>query len=487
MPGLTDFAAMLREREQATQLGGDARRDLQEPRFGRFEPAPRLLGAAPRSSLGLSKQNSRVVTHIQQLNEVSIHPGSENVAPPPGRCFNGRRFPSPTLQQQGLSSRDGQMKPSSHGHQSGPGGSGVLSILTEKHSSASMPLRDITNLSRGAAATAVGPKRLKPSLPSKTVSSTGPSHTADLRSREPASHITAAHAPTAQVDRLLPLQKDLEPFCVDHKEDVQHVTEYAPNIFEALFAGEEREAIAVRPDYMELQPEVNGKMRSILVDWLVEVHVKYRLRPETLYLAVNLLDRYMSKASVTRKRLQLNGVVALFIAAKFEEVEPPTIQQFVYITDNAYTREDILTLECSMLIALQFEVVVPTAWHFLERLLRANNSDARYQSLARYILELSLPDLRSLCYKQSTLAAAALLLSNELAGRSPAWPPVVERCARHSEASLRGCVEELRSMLEAAPSCYLQAVKKKYDLPQHHKVASMAVNLAAVARSVGGA
>lgn len=83
-------------------------------------------------------------------------------------------------------------------------------------------------------------------------------------------------------------------------------------------------------------------MRAILIDWLVEVHLKFKLVPETLYLTVNLIDRYLEKEQVNRQKLQLVGVTSMMIASKYEEIYPPIIKDFVYITDNAYTKEEIL-------------------------------------------------------------------------------------------------------------------------------------------------
>lgn len=96
------------------------------------------------------------------------------------------------------------------------------------------------------------------------------------------------------------------------------------------------------PDYMTTQEDINEKMRSVLVDWLIEVHLKFKLLPETLYLTINLIDRYLSRVKVTRKRLQLVGVTSMLIASKYEEIYPPEIKDFVFVTDQAYNREDLL-------------------------------------------------------------------------------------------------------------------------------------------------
>ena len=108
------------------------------------------------------------------------------------------------------------------------------------------------------------------------------------------------------------------------------------------------------PGYMKRQPDVNEKMRAILVDWLVEVHLKFKLVPETLYLTVNLIDRYLAQVTVMREKLQLIGVTAMLIASKYEEIYAPEVQDFVYITDRAYSKSEILECEFSMLSALDF-------------------------------------------------------------------------------------------------------------------------------------
>jgi G2/mitotic-specific cyclin-B, other len=110
------------------------------------------------------------------------------------------------------------------------------------------------------------------------------------------------------------------------------------------FRGKEVGA-SVRPLYMENQGYINERMRSILVDWLVEVHLKFKLVPETLYLTVNLIDRFLEKEEVSRPRLQLVGVTSLLIASKYEEIYPPELRDLVYICDKAYTKQDVRTVQ----------------------------------------------------------------------------------------------------------------------------------------------
>lgn len=257
--------------------------------------------------------------------------------------------------------------------------------------------------------------------------------------------------------------------------NVQDAEEYATDIQNRLFL--EEAAFLPRVDYMEMQADLTPKMRTILIDWLVEVHMKYKLRSETLHLAVNLIDRHLTRSTVMRKKLQLVGVVAMFIASKFEEINPPELHDWVYITDKAYTKEDVLVMECTMLTALSFQIVVPTAAHFFPGLVAANGCNDVHSQLAQYIIELALMEIRMIQYPPSHTVSAALLLSNEILGRSPVWPTSMVQRSRQSEAGLRPCVDLLRQLYEAdkalAPGAQLQAVHKKFSSKEHHSVATM--------------
>merc|ERR1712066_607786 len=217
------------------------------------------------------------------------------------------------------------------------------------------------------------------------------------------------------------------------------------------------------------QADINRKMRAILIDWLVEVHMKYRMRPETLFLTANIIDRYLSLKQVGRKKLQLLGVVAMLIAAKFEEINPPRAHEFAYITDNTYSKREIISMEAVVLAALDFQIAVPTSAHFLDRLFRANGLNDVEKQRAQYALELSLLDLRFLRFPPSVLVGASILLS---LGRQPVWPAGV-RCTKQIESSLRACAEEMRRCMEAAKTTTLQAVRRKYQLDRHLNVANL--------------
>jgi Cyclin len=164
--------------------------------------------------------------------------------------------------------------------------------------------------------------------------------------------------------------------------DVTMVAEYAPEIFNYLHELENR--LAPDGSYMENQDELKWEMRSVLIDWVVQVHSRFNLLPETLYLTVNYIDRFLSKRKVSLSRFQLVGAVALFIAAKYEEINCPTVQEVAYMADNAYSIDDFLKAERFMIDVLEFDMGWPGPMSFLRRTSKADDYDYETRTLAKY-------------------------------------------------------------------------------------------------------
>ena len=150
----------------------------------------------------------------------------------------------------------------------------------------------------------------------------------------------SASAPISSPLAVRPPAYDID---APHQLNEFYVTEFADQIYTFLRRDETRGMVDA--DYMSRQTDINGRMRVILNDWLVEVHLKFKLRQETLYLCFQLIDRFLENTNVPRQRLQLVGVTGLMLASKYEEIYPPEVRDYVYICDNAYTREEILQME----------------------------------------------------------------------------------------------------------------------------------------------
>ena len=168
---------------------------------------------------------------------------------------------------------------------------------------------------------------------------------------------------------------------------------------------------------MDDQPNLKWEMRGILTDWLIEVHNKFRLLPETLFLAINIADRFLSARVVSLSKLQLVGLTCLFIAAKYEEVICPSVSNFLYMADGGYTDEEIIAAEKYVLTTLNFDLSYPNPMHFLRRVSKAEGYDIQSRTVAKYLMEISLVDERFLSIEPSRLAASATWMARLVLGR----------------------------------------------------------------------
>jgi len=229
----------------------------------------------------------------------------------------------------------------------------------------------------------------------------------------------------------------------------------------------------VPPNYMAQQADINDRMRAILVDWLIEVHLKFKLMPETLYLTVNLIDRFLAKKQVSRRNLQLVGVTAMLIASKYEEIWAPEVRDFVYISDKAYTRDQILGMERQMLATLNFNLTVPTTFVFLRRFGKAAGADKTTEMLTNYLVELAMPDAGMLKYQPSLLAATATYLALKTMKSRDAWSSTLQRHAQYNETVLLPPARELLALHKKAGTQSLVAVHKKYSSSKFLQVAQI--------------
>lgn len=217
-----------------------------------------------------------------------------------------------------------------------------------------------------------------------------------------------------------PSLRDLD---MEDMDDPSLVAEYVVDIFKYLRELETK--TQPNPDYMDHQDDLEWKMRGILVDWLIEVHTRFHLLPETLFLAVNIVDRFLSAKIVQLDRLQLVGVTAMFIASKYEEVLSPHVANFRHVADDGFTEQEILSAERLMLAALDYNLSYPNPMNFLRRISKADNYDIQTRTLGKYLMEISLVDDRFLCYPPSLIAAGAMHLARIILGRDE-WVSVCE-------------------------------------------------------------
>lgn len=202
-------------------------------------------------------------------------------------------------------------------------------------------------------------------------------------------------------------------------DDPLMVSEYVDEIFPYLHELERK--TLPDPNYLYKQTQLKPRMRLILVDWLVEMHQRFRLLPETLFLAINTMDRFMSVEVVQIDKLQLLATGSLFIAAKYEEVFSPSVKNYAYYTDGSYTEDEILQAEKYILTILNFDLNYPNPMNFLRRISKADDYDVQLRTLGKFLLEITVVDYRFIGFLPSLCSAAAMYIARLVLGKQPVW------------------------------------------------------------------
>jgi len=263
------------------------------------------------------------------------------------------------------------------------------------------------------------------------------------------------------------------PILDNQTVDIFTEPEYAQDIYRYLRDSEVKHL--PKSNYMAKQGDITHAMRSILVDWLVEVGEEYKLQTETLHLAVNYIDRFLSYMAVQRSKLQLVGAACMFIAAKYEEIYPPDVAEFVYITDDTYNKRQVLRMEHLVLKVLNFDLSVPTTHLFISKLIESTPLEptikGKLESLANFLAELALVDGQSfLKFSPSLLAASAVAMARHTLNL-PAWPENLALKAGYTLEDLKDCFVGLHGVFSKAEGNAQQAVRDKYkDSKKHHAV-----------------
>ncbi|KAL6593916.1 hypothetical protein ACP70R_048817 [Stipagrostis hirtigluma subsp. patula] len=268
----------------------------------------------------------------------------------------------------------------------------------------------------------------------------------------------------------------------------QLCTSYVAEIYANLMASEVLTYAYIAPqlirrprsNYMEaLQRDITRGMRGILIDWLIEVSEEYKLVPDTLYLTVNLIDRFLSLNYIERQKLQLLGITSMLIASKYEEVCAPGVEEFCHITDNTYTKAEVMKMERQVLNDLGFHLSVPTPKTFLRRFIRAAQASSRappitLMHLTNYLAELTLVDYTFLKCLPSVVAASALFLALWTLDQSDSpWNCTLEYYTSYKSSDIRTCVCALRELQHNTSNCPLNAIREKYRQQKYECVANL--------------
>ncbi|XP_046807737.1 G2/mitotic-specific cyclin-A [Lucilia cuprina] len=264
---------------------------------------------------------------------------------------------------------------------------------------------------------------------------------------------------------------DKEPLPRNDRQRFFEVVEYQRSILEYFRESEKKHR--PKPHYMRRQTDINYSMRTILVDWLVEVSEEYNLDTETLYLSVSYIDRFLSHMSVVRNKLQLVGTAAMYIASKYEEIYPPDVAEFVFITDDTYNKAQVLRMEQIILKILAFDLCTPTAYVFINTYSVLTDIPDKVKFLTLYIAELSLleadPYLR---FHPSMISAASLALARYLCNL-PMWSAELEEITTYRLEDLKEVILCLCKTHNAAVDLPQQAIQEKYKAEKYRHVSTI--------------
>jgi len=219
----------------------------------------------------------------------------------------------------------------------------------------------------------------------------------------------------------------------EDSDDPLMVSEYVVEIFKYMKLNEL--TTLPNPEYMASQKELAWSMRGILLDWLVQVHARFRLLPETLFLCVNIIDRFLSARVVSLAKLQLVGITCLFIASKVEEIVAPSVSHFLHCADSSYTESEILLAERYVLKTIDWNLSYPNPMHFLRRISKADDYDVKSRTMGKYLLEVGTLEWRLLATPPSLVAAAATWLGRLILGNDK-WTPNHAHYSSYAESSI---------------------------------------------------
>lgn len=268
---------------------------------------------------------------------------------------------------------------------------------------------------------------------------------------------------------------------VEAKSEDPHLCEpFESEMFEYLHNMEMEAKRRPLPDYIEkVQKDVTPTMRGILVDWLVEVAEEYKLLSDTLYLSISYIDRFLSVNPLNRQRLQLLGVSSMLIASKYEEIKPPKVGDFCYITDNTYSKKEVVKMEADILGYLKFEIGSPTIKTFLRKLIRIAQEDykspnLKLEFLCYYLSELTLLDYGCVKFLPSLVAASVIFVSRfTIRPKLHPWSLSLQHFSGYKPADLKECVLSIYNLQLSKRARTLGAVREKYKKQQFKCVSTL--------------
>ena len=271
---------------------------------------------------------------------------------------------------------------------------------------------------------------------------------------------------------------------IEHVKDRQIPKDYLNIIYYNLLQEEHK---GIKPmvvyNYMTDQNEISEQMRSILIDWLIDVHYKFQFRDETLFMTVLIIDRFCTIRQISRVKLQLLGITAMMIACKHEEIDLPKMEDFLYITDNAYSKKELVKLENDILMALNFELLYPSPIKFFEYLSVNFNFDKKAHFMGKYLMETFLLDIKYVKYKASVISCACTYIVMKflkMEGYQESYEKKFFLLNENEDLPLghgvKDCAQDICILVDNIKNANYLSCYKKYSKKEFEKVALLIEN-----------
>ena len=299
--------------------------------------------------------------------------------------------------------------------------------------------------------------------------------------------------PLSQKNNLSSLNKedpdDLIPtyFTTSKITDIQIPKDYLNIIYYNLLIEENENRKYFKPEYnyMNNQKEINEQMRSILIDWIIDVHGKFGFCDETLYMTVLIIDRYSSLKKITRNEYQCLGITALMIACKHEEINVPKVEDFIYITDNAYEKEEVFNMEIDILDKLNYNLLYPSPIKFFEYLSLHFDFDKKKHFLGKYLMETFLLNLVSIKFRPSIIACACAYIvmkffkmHNYKESYLKKWFMIEGKEGFEIEngCKVKDCAQEMCNFIDNINNTNYLSCQKKYSSDEYYNISNLIIN-----------
>ena len=268
-----------------------------------------------------------------------------------------------------------------------------------------------------------------------------------------------------------------EPIKIPIKINLDYLynIEYLDEIYTNLLLEQKYSKLKIDKNYMEKQNHINAQMRAILVDWLIEIHFKFNFQRKTLFQTIFIIDLFLSQKIIQKENFQLLGVACLLISCKENEIFYPKLQDFVEISNHAYTKAELLKMEKYVLKVLNFEILYPTSEEFYNIISKTFNFNKTQHYLGEYFLDSSLLDYNNLKYNCSTIAVACAYIVMKFYKMNEykdlySFKMII---GDESHKNIKDCAKDLCFLVKNLSKSSLRETIEKYSLDEFGNVAAI--------------